>query len=1219
LPRRQSCGSLLQRLDDGIVHKRPDLADGLRHAVGPGAVGQQRHRKLARGIDPQRGAGESEMPKGRSRKMSARRCRRRRSVPSQRPRRTGRSIDATREELHRFRLEEGRPAAQHARSEMRDIDCRSENAGVSGDASHHEGVLVIHFTLNDAPAKGAIVLRGRNLGLPFRRWIESRLCHAKWDEDLLPRELVECKASLATQHFSQQEEADVTVFGVRAGLGDQPRGKRGPNQFLARAGNLEQLLVSRQPAGVREQHAQGDRLSRGLLMPGRARHKIREKVPERNVQRQLAALVEQHGHGRGRHDLGQGSQIEDGVGLNQRRVVSVGEAAKSAQRDQRPVMSNGQRRGGKGALLDGVANQGKSPDKLFVLELESRWQFCELLRHWVHNHLWRRLQLIIACRRNGAAIPRSRKVADPLRLRSWPVIALLLLVGFVITSSIPLLAQKASAPAVTPSTTVNAADRFAPLDALLKDAVEKGRAPGAVVLVGHNGNFVYRKAFGYRALDPSKEPMTVDTIFDMASLTKVMATTSCVMRLVQLGQVKLNDPVAKYIPEFAHNGKDDVTVRQLLTHYSGLRPDLDLKQYWSGLEEGYNRANAEKLMDPPGSVFVYSDINFVVLGELVQRVGGMPLDQYAQTYIFGPLGMTSTRFLPPADWKPRIAPTERDERTGQMLRGVVHDPTARRMGGVAGDAGLFSIADDVAKFAQALLNGGAPVFSPGIVEKMTTPQQPPNLTDVRGLGWDIDSPFSSNRGELLPVGSFGHTGFTGTSLWIDPATNTYIILLTNAVHIKDGNVIALRTEVATAVAAALQLQPSEEQKMRLSRITGYNEAAVASRRLMVRNGQVSNGIDELEANNFDVLRVPGAGTPKVGLVTNQTGVDSRGNRTIDVLAHARGLQLSAIFSPEHGVQGTSDKTDIADTKDGATGVTVYSVYGGTDAKRRPPLDVLRKLDVLVFDIQDAGVRFYTYETTLGYFLEAAATLAKPIVVLDRPNPITGAYVQGPVSDKGQESFVNYHPVPVRHGMTIGELAKLYNTERNINANLTVVPMKGWMRGDWFDSTSQLWVSPSPNLRDLNQATLYPAVALIEQTNVSVGRGTDTPFEVVGAPWVGAKRMAAFLNARHIAGVRFVPITFTPASGPYARRECEGVDIIVTNRDALDAPELGLELAAALHDAAPTGFDMAHMKPLLANQAAFTALQAGQDPRRIADDWRDGIEQFMQVRKKYLIY
>src|SRR5208283_1608835 len=320
------------------------------------------------------------------------------------------------------------------------------------------------------------------------------------------------------------------------------------------------------------------------------------------------------------------------------------------------------------------------------------------------------------------------------------------------------------------------------------------------------------------------------------------------------------------------------------------------------------------------------------------------------------------------------------------------------------------------------------------VEKMTTPQQPPNLTSVRGLGWDIDSPFSSNRGDLLPVGSFGHTGFTGTSLWIDPTTNTYIILLTNAVHMKYGNVIALRTEVATAVAAALQLTPSEEQQMRVARITGYNEAAVASRRVVVRNGQVQNGIDVLEQRNFDALK-NGGSSPRIGLVTNQTGVDSRGRRTIDVLYHTAGLQLTAIFSPEHGITGAVDTTDIPNFKDEATEVNIYSVYGDTDTKRRPSLEVLRNLDVLVFDIQDAGARFYTYGTTMGYFLEAAAKAGKPIVVLDRPNPINGAYVQGPVSDAGQESFVNYYPVPVRHGMTIGELAKLYNAERHIGANL----------------------------------------------------------------------------------------------------------------------------------------------------------------------------------------
>jgi uncharacterized protein YbbC (DUF1343 family)/CubicO group peptidase (beta-lactamase class C family) len=762
-------------------------------------------------------------------------------------------------------------------------------------------------------------------------------------------------------------------------------------------------------------------------------------------------------------------------------------------------------------------------------------------------------------------------------------------------------------------------ERLAPVDAIVKNAISQGHTPGAVVIVGHGGKVIYRKAFGNRSLEPTVEPMTVDTVFDMASLTKVLATTGSVMRMVQLGQIKLNDPVARYIPEFGQNGKHEVTIRELLTHYSGLRPDLDLKPEWMGQAEAFRLANAERLNYPPGSTFVYSDINFIVLGELVQRLSGLTLNRYAETFIFNPLGMTNTRFLPPQSWFPRIAPTEKDERSGLMLRGLVHDPTARQMGGVAGHAGVFSTADDTAKFAQALLNGGAPVWSRLIVEKMTTPQQPPNLTVVRGLGWDIDSPFSSNRGDLLPVGSFGHTGFTGTSLWIDPTTDTYIVVLTNAVHVKHGNVITLRSEVATAVAAALQLNVPETEKVRLARITGYNELGAAARRITVRIGDVMTGIDQLEEHNFDALKVHGVAKPRVGLVTNQTGVDSEGRRTIDVLAHAPQVQLAAIFSPEHGVQGTADTTDIANSKDAATGLPVYSVYGDTDAKRRPSPELIHNLDVLVYDIQDAGSRTYTYEATLGYFLEAAAKAGKPIVVLDRPNPINGAYVQGPVSDAGQGSFVNYHNVAVRHGMTIGELAKLYNSERHINANLTVVLMKGWIRGDWFDSTGLEWINPSPNLRSLEEATLYPGVALIEGTNVSVGRGTDTPFQVIGAPWIKSKELAAFLNARVISGVRFVPVEFTPSSATNTGQRCGGVQIVVINRETLDAPELGIELAAALHKFYPQEFDLAKMSALLANQVALQGLQAGEDPRRIAEDWRDGLDRFIQVRAKYLLY
>jgi uncharacterized protein YbbC (DUF1343 family)/CubicO group peptidase (beta-lactamase class C family) len=766
-------------------------------------------------------------------------------------------------------------------------------------------------------------------------------------------------------------------------------------------------------------------------------------------------------------------------------------------------------------------------------------------------------------------------------------------------------------------TTAAPSDRLSIVDSIVQEAIRNEQIPGAVVLVGHDGQVIYRKAFGERALDPKRESMTVDTIFDIASLTKVVATTTAVMQLVEKGQIRVNEPAAKYIPGFAENGKQEITVRELLTHYSGLPEDLDLSQPWEGWETAVHMAYEEKLVSPPGSRFLYSDINFIVLGALVERVSQMSLDAYCLKNIFAPLRMSHTRFLPPQTWLPKIAPTQYDERD-QMLRGVVHDPTARRMGGVAGHAGVFSTADDLAIFVQALLNGSS-ILSPLMVEKMTTPQQPPTAQVLRGFGWDIDSPFSSNRGDLLPVGSFGHTGFTGTSLWIDPTTRTFIIILTNAVHPRGkGSAIALRSKIATAVTAALPLTMTEKDELRWKSITGYNEAQTAARRISSRNGTVLTGIDILEAHGFDLIRGT-AGKKRIGLLSNQTGVDAQGRRTIDVLAQAPGVSLSAIFSPEHGVTGTLDTADISNSKDAATGVPVYSVYGGTDAARRPSLDVLKTLDAMVIDIQDAGARFYTYETTLGYFLEGAAKAGIEVVVLDRPNPITGSFVQGPISDPGHESFTNYAAVPVRHGMTMGELAKMFNGERGINARLQVVPLEGWMRGDWYDSSGLPWINPSPNLRSLAEATLYPGVALIEGTNVSVGRGTDTPFELVGAPWINAAELAQSLNGRDISGVRFVPVSFTPNASTYAGQKCQGVNIIVIERNAFDSPELGIELASALHKLYPDQFHMERMNDLLVSQSAYDAIAKGEDPRRIAEDWLEPLEKFQQLRQKYLIY
>lgn len=803
-------------------------------------------------------------------------------------------------------------------------------------------------------------------------------------------------------------------------------------------------------------------------------------------------------------------------------------------------------------------------------------------------------------------------------MKSGSAICRFVLILLIVTASFSGLFAQNAMPSGNAAVITRGAD-FANIDEIMNASIAHDAIPGGVVLIGHNGKVVYRKAYGQRSVEPVKEAMTADTIFDLASLTKCIATTTSVMKLVQEGKVRLNDPVAAYLPEFAKNGKHDITVRELLTHFSGLSEDLDLKAAWKGRDVAYQMVMDAKPEFTPGSRFLYSDINFESLGFLVEKVSGMSLNEYSAKNVFEPLGMKETRYLPPAEWLPRIAPTEYDE-DKHMLRGTVHDPTTRRMGGVAGHAGLFSTADDLSIFAQDMLTGFH-VLTPLTVEKMSTPQQPPTAASLRGLGWDIDSPYSTNRGEFYPIGSFGHTGFTGTSIWIDPVTNSYVILLTNAVHPHGHNsaIISLRARVATAAVESLGLSVSDDQKLRLARITGYNEAMSSARLFTARNGSVRNGIDMLEAHGFAELHEGSGAITKVALVTNQTGLDSHGNRTIDLLARAPGIQVVAIFCPEHGVAGAVDTTDIADSKDVATGIPVYSVYGDSSAKRHPSLEILKSADVIVYDIQDIGARFYTYETTLGYFLEAASKTGKKIFVLDRPNPINGSYIQGPISDKGRENFINYGQVPIRHGMTIGELARFYNSERGINSKLTVVPMEGWQRGDWLDSTGVLWINPSPNMRNLTEAALYPGLGILETTNISVGRGTDTPFELLGAPWVQSVKLAAYLNARAISGVRFVPTEFTPNDSVYSQKKCGGVNIIVTDRNALDAPELGIEIASALHSLYPQQFELKNLDNLMLNDATLKAISAGQDPRRVWMDWVNEIDSFKLIRAKYLLY
>lgn len=827
---------------------------------------------------------------------------------------------------------------------------------------------------------------------------------------------------------------------------------------------------------------------------------------------------------------------------------------------------------------------------------------------------------------------RTSWVFGPSRVRFGPALGALLLAATVAAPAASCAGRARSAPVPAPpaSGSANRFDtaRLARLDAIVEAAIAAGEAPGAVLIVGDRRGIAYAKAYGRRAVEPEPEPMTVDTIFDAASLTKVVATAPSVMLLAEAGRIRLADKVAVYIPEFARYGKDAITVRHLLTHTSGLRPDLDLADDWRGKDEAVRLATEEVPLAPPDTRFVYSDINFFLLGEVVERVSGLRLDAFARRHVFEPLGMRDTMFLPPGSLRPRVAPTERCTPFGwpcegpgmTLLRGTVHDPTARRMGGVAGHAGLFTTGPDLARFARMLLGGGAldgvRLLAPLTVARMTSPATPPALPAARGLGWDIDSPFSANRGDFLSPGSFGHTGFTGTSIWVDPWADLFVVFLSSRLHpAGKGDVTALRAKVATVAAAALVDAPASHGGKPFGAI-GLPPSAPAAgpagglRPRAAAGTAVLSGIDVLRAEGF--ARLAGR---RVGLVTNQTGRARDGTATIDLLFRAGNLTLVALFSPEHGIRGTLD-AEVPSSVDERTGLPIHSLYGPT---RRPTDRMLDGIDTLVIDLQDIGARFYTYATTMAYVMEEAARRGIEVVVLDRPNPINGWQIEGPTLDEEATGFTGYLPMPVRHGLTMGELARLFDGEKRLGARLTVVEMRGWRREQWFDETGLPWVNPSPNMRSLVQATLYPGVGFIEASNVSVGRGTDTPFEQLGAPWIDGVALAAALNARRLPGIAFYPVTFTPSSSKYAGEACQGVFLVVTDRAGLQPVRVGLEIASALVRLYGDRYEIRPDDRLVGSRETLTRLRAGEDPAAIAASWAAGEARWRRLRAKYLLY
>lgn len=746
--------------------------------------------------------------------------------------------------------------------------------------------------------------------------------------------------------------------------------------------------------------------------------------------------------------------------------------------------------------------------------------------------------------------------------------------------------------------------KLASIAPIVETEIAAGRVPGAVVLVGQGKRLLYAGAFGRRAVVPAEEPMTLDTIFDLASLTKVVATTTSVMRLVEQGRIALDTPAARYWPAFAAGGKGTITVRQLLAHTSGLPAGIDLGGA-KGPPNVLKRVAEVRPVAKPGGAPLYSDVNFVVLGELVRRVSGLRLDDYTVRNIFKPLGMNDTGFLPPATRRGRIAPTL--ERDGTLLRGQVQDPLATNLGGVSGNAGLFSTAADLARFARALLAGGGRVLRPATVAQMLSPQTDPAAAQ-RGLGWRLEAPLAVNRAALPPVGSASHVGFTGTGLWLDRVNNAYVIILSSRLHPNGrGDAGPLRAKVVEAVAEALgDVPPQRIAEVRpdlAARIVPYVPKPVAA--------PVHTGIDVLEAKDFEPLR-----GLRIGLLTHRSGVDSSGRRTVDVLAKAPGVKLVTLFSPEHGLSGDYDGR-VADDTDLRTGLPIVSLYGET---KRPTPAMLKGLDAVVVDMQDVGTRYYTYASTLAYLLEAAAGKNDlQVFVLDRPDPLNGAAVQGPLLDEDLRSFTGYWPLPVRPGLTLGEFARLFNAEAKVGARLTVIPMDGYRRDLWYDDTGLPWLPPSPNLTSLGAATLYPALGMIEGTEVSVGRGTDTPFEVIGAPWADGQRLVAELDGLHLAGLRFAPVDFTPAAAPYAGERCHGVRIAVIDRDAADMAELGIALAATLDRLHPAHFTLDKALGSIGSRTTLDAIRAGRSPAELAAGWQADLAAFRTARARYLLY
>ena len=691
----------------------------------------------------------------------------------------------------------------------------------------------------------------------------------------------------------------------------------------------------------------------------------------------------------------------------------------------------------------------------------------------------------------------------------------------------------------------------AAFDAAVRDALDRGQVPGAVVLAGRRDGVVFRRAYGALSEVPRRRPMRVDALFDLASVTKLF-TAVAALRLVDAGRLNLDAPVDPILPELAGRG---VTARRLLTHTAGLRAVDPLTDYTADRAATIRRVLRGAPDAEPGR-YHYSDLGYLALGELIARLAHKPYEQALRELVIDPLGLDA-RFTPgPTE---RVVPTERAPRRGDpapIIHGEANDPRAWRLGGVAGHAGLFATADDLGRLAEALL-GSRPLLSEASRALLAEPLA---LRDRRGrpVRRSLAADMTPRPTEGWTSQAFGHGGYTGTWMWIDPALDLYLVVLTSRVH-PDGRGRAgpLRSALSRALTDALpRLRPPAPSAARL-------------------------GIDLLRAARFAPLL-----GKRVALLTNDAARARDGARTWVLLRDAPGVALRRIFTPEHGL-GADREGRVADGE--LDGVELVSLFG---RRRTPAPEKLADVDVVVVDLQDVGARFYTYGATLGRVLEVAAEVGVPVMVLDRPNPLGGS-VAGPVLQPRWRSFVNHQPGwPILHGLTIGELARLLVAERSLPVDLRVMPLEGWRRRWRWPETGLRWVPPSPNLRTPAQVLLYPGVALLEGTNLSVGRGTQRPFEQLGAPWMEPEALIAAVPEAAWQGVRLSPTRFRPRVGPYRGRWCRGVAIEVVDAERVRPVELGLALVAAMHAVHPRDWEPERVVRMLGDARVAEALARG---------------------------